>query len=115
MAGYGGHYGHYVKHPGGHGEQPGAGTPKAPGSGSRGPSVRRRSGSGTDRVRNGIGAGPGQMRPRPRTASRSSSSSFTEASMRARENSLISRPWTISYFPPEQVTGKEEIRPSGTP
>ncbi len=57
----------------------------------------------------------GQMRPRPRTASRSSSSSFTEASMRVRENSLISRPWTISYAPSLQTTGKEEIRPSGTP
>lgn len=56
-----------------------------------------------------------QSRPRPRTASRSSESSLTEASTRVREKSLSSRPWTISYDPPEQVTGKEEIRPSGTP
>ena len=35
--------------------------------------------------------------------------------MRARENSLMSRPWTISYLPSLVVTGKEEIRPSGTP
>lgn len=70
----------------------------------------------------GTGTGPayererlGQMRPRPRTASRSSSSSLTEASIRARENSLISRPWTISYVPSLVVTGKEEMRPSGTP
>lgn len=39
---------------------------------------------------------PDQIRPRARTASRSSSSSLTEASMRVRENSLMSRPWTIS-------------------
>ncbi len=56
-----------------------------------------------------------QIRPRPRTASRSSSSSLTEASIRARENSLMSRPWTISYWPSLVVTGKEEMIPSGTP
>lgn len=33
--------------------------------------------------------------------------------MRARENSLTSSPRTISYCPFEQVTGNEEIRPSG--
>ncbi len=107
MNGYGGHCGHYMTHPDEYGERPGAGTPKAP--------ALRAGAFGARVSRSGIGAGPDQMRPRPRTASRSSSSSFTEASMRARENSLISRPWTISYFPPEQVTGKEEIRPSGTP
>jgi hypothetical protein len=35
--------------------------------------------------------------------------------MRAREKSLMSRPWTISYLPSFVVTGKEEMRPSGTP
>ena len=54
-------------------------------------------------------------RPRPRTASRSSSSSLTEASMRAREKSLISRPWTICQSPLLVVTGNDEMRPSGTP
>ena len=55
------------------------------------------------------------MRPRARTASRSSASSCTDASMRARENSLMSRPWTISYEPFFVVTGKEEMMPSATP
>lgn len=108
MHGYGGHCWHYMTYPDEYGERSGACAPKAPGSKEPGA-------FGAQAFRNGSGAVPGQMRPRPRTASRSSSSSFTEASMRARENSLISRPWTISYFPPEQVTGKEEIRPSGTP
>ncbi|SCE09844.1 alkylhydroperoxidase AhpD family core domain-containing protein [Streptomyces sp. DvalAA-19] len=57
----------------------------------------------------------GQIRPSSRTASRSSVSSLTDASMRARENSLMSRPWTISYVPFFVVTGKEEMMPSGTP
>ena len=35
--------------------------------------------------------------------------------MRARENSSISRPWTICHSPPSDVTGKDEMRPSGTP
>lgn len=56
-----------------------------------------------------------QIRPSSRTASRSSVSSFTEASIRAREKSLISRPWTISYLPSFVVTGKDEMMPSGTP
>ena len=37
------------------------------------------------------------------------------ASIRPREKSSISRPWTISQLPLLVVTGKEEIRPSGTP
>src|SRR6185437_11369899 len=57
----------------------------------------------------------GQIRPSSRTASRSSDSSLTEASIRPRENSLISRPWTISKSPLRVVTGNEETRPSGTP
>src|SRR5689334_7531767 len=56
-----------------------------------------------------------QIRPRPFTASRSSTSSATEASIRPRENSSISRPWMISYEPPEQRTGNDEMMPSGTP
>jgi hypothetical protein len=28
---------------------------------------------------------------------------------------LTSRPWTIEYSPLSHVTGKDEIRPSGTP
>ena len=40
---------------------------------------------------------------------------LTQASMRAREKSLISRPCTISYLPSLPLTGKDEIRPSGTP
>ena len=56
-----------------------------------------------------------RSRPRPCTASRSSASSATEASMRAREKSSISRPWTISHLPPRESTGNEEMRPSGTP
>ena len=35
--------------------------------------------------------------------------------MRPRENSSISRPCTIEYSPPEQVHGKLEMMPSGTP
>ena len=49
-------------------------------------------------------AGPGcaecsdiaQTRPSLTTSSRSETSSATEASIRPRENSLMSRPWTIS-------------------
>ena len=59
--------------------------------------------------------GAGQIRPSSVTASRSSASSAVEASIRAREKSSISRPWTISQSPSLVVTGKEEIRPSGTP
>ena len=43
--------------------------------------------------------------------SRSSPSSATVASIRARENSLISRPSTIVYSPPSQVHGKPENSP----
>ena len=56
-----------------------------------------------------------QIRPSSRTASRSSANSAVLASMRARENSSISRPCTISQRPPEQRTGNDEMRPSGTP
>src|SRR6185312_15995272 len=35
--------------------------------------------------------------------------------MRDRENSSTSRPWTISHSPPEDVTGNDDTRPSGTP
>src|SRR5699024_7692121 len=58
---------------------------------------------------------PAQIRPRPLTASRSWVSSATEASMRCREKSLISRSCTISHWPPLERTGKEEMSPSGTP
>ncbi len=61
------------------------------------------------------GAPGGQMRPSSATASRSSTSSPTEASIRLREKSEISRPWTISYAPSRVVTGKEEMMPAGTP
>ena len=44
-----------------------------------------------------------------------SSSSATEASIRAREKSSISRPSTIDHSPPEQVHGKPEMMPSATP
>src|SRR5690606_31685289 len=56
-----------------------------------------------------------QIRPSWRTASRSSSSSAAEASMRERDHSSISRSGTISHSPPEQVHGKEDTSPSGTP
>ena len=46
-----------------------------------------------------------QAEPRPATASRSSFSSATVASIRSREKSVISRPSTIEYSPPEQVHG----------
>ena len=49
------------------------------------------------------------------TASRSSVSSAAVASILPREKSSISRPWTISHSPSFVVTGKEEMRPSGTP
>ena len=39
----------------------------------------------------------------------------TDASMRSREKSLMSRPWTISNFPFDAVTGNDDTRPSGTP
>src|SRR4029079_2920295 len=54
------------------------------------------------------------IRPSSLTASRSSPSSATDASILPRENSLMSRPWTISQLPSLVVTGKDEIRPSGT-
>src|SRR6478735_337678 len=78
---------------------------------------RQQSLSGAPSYGSGSGRRPdsGQIRPSSRTASRSSVSSCTDASMRARENSLMSRPWTISYFPSFVVTGKEEMMPSGTP
>ena len=49
------------------------------------------------------------------TASRSSSSSATLLSIRCREKSLISSPWTIDPSPPDTVTGNDDISPSGTP
>ena len=48
------------------------------------------------------------MRPRSATASRSSASSVTVASMRARENSSMSRPCTIAYSP--SLRGDRERR-----
>src|SRR5699024_10777532 len=54
-------------------------------------------------------------RPSSRTVSRSSVSCWTESSMRARGNPLISRPWTTFPSPCAEVTGKEEMSPSGTP
>src|SRR5581483_2427086 len=59
-------------------------------------------------------------RPRlyPRSAlmpSRSSCSSLSVASMRLRAKSLMSRPLTISYLPPLQVTGNPYMTPSGMP
>ena len=54
-------------------------------------------------------------RPSLATASRSSWSSSTVLSMRSRENSGTSRPWTISHSPPRCVTGNEVMIPSGTP
>src|SRR5215212_11057152 len=56
-----------------------------------------------------------QIRPNSTTASRSSASSAVEASMREREKSSISRPETMVHSPCLVVTGKDEIRPSGTP
>lgn len=56
-----------------------------------------------------------QIRPSSSTAARSDSSSATEASMRARENSEMSRPCTMDQSPPDVVTGKELTSPSGTP
>ena len=44
------------------------------------------------------------------TASRSSASSATDASIRAREKSSISRPWTIAQSPPEVVTGLRRMQ-----
>ncbi|CAM5446189.1 hypothetical protein SGRI78S_04069 [Streptomyces griseus subsp. griseus] len=76
--------------------------------------TRKRPRGGCRRGRSGF-RGADQIRPSSRTASRSSVSSLTDASMRVRENSLMSRPWTISYFPSFVVTGKEEMMPSGTP
>ena len=58
---------------------------------------------------------PAQISPSSLTASRSSASSATEASIRPREKSSISRPWTISQSPSLEVTGNDETRPSGTP
>ncbi len=56
-----------------------------------------------------------QIRPRPSTVSRSSASSLTLASMRSREKSSMSRPWTIDHSPPWVVQGNEDSRPSGVP
>ena len=56
-----------------------------------------------------------QSRPSFCTASRSSPSSATLASIFDREKSSISRPWTIFHSPFSEVTGNEEMRPSGTP
>jgi len=63
----------------------------------------------------GPAARAAQTSPSSLTASRSSTSSATDASMRPRENSSISRPWTISHLPATERTGKEEMIPSGTP
>jgi len=49
------------------------------------------------------------------TASRSPASSAAEASILPRENSLTGTPWMISQAPLAERTGKELIRPSGTP
>ncbi|MET4003062.1 hypothetical protein ABIB48_001782 [Arthrobacter sp. UYCu511] len=67
-----------------------------------------------------MGRGPGwggadQSRPSWATASRSDSNSATEASIRVREKSLISKPCTIEYSPLCVVTGNELMMPSGTP
>src|SRR4051794_22720553 len=56
-----------------------------------------------------------QIRPSSVTAWRSSASSAVDASIRPREKSSISRPWTIDQSPLDVVTGNDEIRPSGTP
>lgn len=61
------------------------------------------------------GGAADQIRPSSCTAARSDSSSATEASMRARENSEMSRPCTMDQSPPDVVTGKELTSPSGTP
>ena len=56
-----------------------------------------------------------QMRPSSCTASRSSASSATDASMRPREKSSMSRPCTTDHSPLLHVAGKDEMRPSATP
>jgi|GEM_PF-5501840 len=91
--------------------------PGTPGPRSRGGSDRRsRDELGSDsygaQIEDRVAA---QTRPSSRTAERSSSSSRTVASMRSREKSSISRPWMISHFPSREVTGKDEMSPSGTP
>ena len=55
------------------------------------------------------------MRPSSRTASRSSASSATDASMRPREKSSMSRPCTTDHSPLVHVAGNDEMRPSATP
>ena len=54
-------------------------------------------------------------RPSAATASRSERSSATDASMRVRENSLMSSPSTICHCPPTDRHGNEHTRPSSTP
>ena len=49
------------------------------------------------------------------TASRSSCSSITLASIRSREKSGTSRPWTIDHSPPLQVQGTPQMMPSPIP
>jgi hypothetical protein len=61
------------------------------------------------------GGRAGHTRPSDFTASRSDMSSATEASIRLRENSLISAPWMISHSPFAERTGNELMSPSGTP
>ena len=56
-----------------------------------------------------------QMRPSSFTASRSSASSATDASIRPREKSSMSRPCTIDHSPLLHVAGNPEISPSVTP
>ena len=53
-----------------------------------------------------------QTRPSSATASRSARSSATEASIRSREKSVISRPSTIEYSPSEHVHGRPQMIPS---
>src|SRR5579863_2000130 len=55
------------------------------------------------------------MRPSSLTASRSAASSAAEASILARDGSLTGSPWMISHSPFAERTGKELMRPSGTP
>ena len=81
----------------------------------RGVLPRRLTGTSWDDLAPARGVRPAQISPRPLTASRSSASSATEASILPREKSSMSRPWTISQEPFVEVTGKPEIRPSGTP
>lgn len=74
---------------------------------------------GPDTFPNESVRGVAQMRPSSFTASRSDSSSATVAARRSpapgRAASSGARSGTIVHSPPSEVTGNEEIRPSGTP